>query len=112
VGSFGDKATKKDDEKTEGFQLLGGTLLVEVAVDRERMQVLYEQVKEATKQAVLDGYEEAAAAIVAADQAQPAPHVWQEHNEHGNTCNYPGCALTEEQHPAAPPAAEQAASPA
>ena len=25
-------------------------------------------------------------------------HPWQEHNAHGNTCQYPGCALMEKEH--------------
>lgn len=25
-------------------------------------------------------------------------HPWQEYNEHGNTCHYPGCRMTEEEH--------------
>ena len=25
-------------------------------------------------------------------------HPWQEYNAHGNTCHYPGCTLTEEEH--------------
>ena len=36
------------------------------------------------------------------------PHSWQEHNEHGNTCHYPGCTLNEDEHaPAVRPKAEQ-----
>lgn len=32
----------------------------------------------------------------------PTPaHGWQEFNEQGNTCHWPGCGLTEEQHAAA-----------
>ena len=27
------------------------------------------------------------------------PHEWQEYNKHGNTCHYPDCPLTEEEHP-------------
>lgn len=26
------------------------------------------------------------------------PHSWQEFNVHGNTCAYPGCNLTEDEH--------------
>lgn len=25
-------------------------------------------------------------------------HPWQEYNAHGNTCHYPGCRLTQEEH--------------
>lgn len=25
-------------------------------------------------------------------------HPWQEYNAHGNTCHYPGCTMTEEEH--------------
>ena len=25
-------------------------------------------------------------------------HPWQEYNAHGNTCHYPGCRMTEEEH--------------
>jgi hypothetical protein len=70
AGSFGDASKKKKDDEG-GFEVLGGTLLVEVAVDPKRIQVLYDQVKAATKQGVLDGYAEAAAEIATADQVEP-----------------------------------------
>lgn len=65
MGSFGDGAKNKDENS--GFEVLGGTLLVEVAVDPTRLETLYEQVRAATKRGVLDGYAEAAAQIATAD---------------------------------------------
>lgn len=34
-----------------------------------------------------------------------AEHPWREFNKHGNTCHFPGCDKTEDQHPAAAAAA-------
>lgn len=73
MGSFGDSLkaeqdAKKKKEESEGFELLGGTLLVQIAVDPARMQGLYQQIREAAKQGVLDGYNDAAAEIAGRDR--------------------------------------------
>jgi hypothetical protein len=73
VASFGDAAKNRNDEQPDsGFEILGGTLLVEVAVDQSRLEVLYEQIRDAARRGVLDGYADAAEEIARFEQAQGA----------------------------------------
>ncbi|SDT74291.1 hypothetical protein [Actinoplanes derwentensis] len=70
MASFGDAAKQQPDEPDGDFTILGGTLLVEVAVDPSRLEVLYGQVRDATRRGVLDGYADAAEEIARFEQAQ------------------------------------------
>ncbi len=71
MASFGEAARKQQPEKPDDdFQILGGTLLVEVAVDPSRLEVLYDQIRDAARRGVLAGYTDAAEEIARFEQPQ------------------------------------------
>ncbi|MGK5677494.1 hypothetical protein [Actinoplanes sp. URMC 104] len=67
--SFGDGTGPKkkhkpaDGDDLDGFEVLGGSVVLQLAVDPSRLEAVYEQVRAATRQGVLDGYAEAIALI-------------------------------------------------
>lgn len=66
----------------------------------ERDRVLLEHMGHAGQIILSDILPDPEVGYILAIPAEPAvDHLWQEYNDHGNSCQYPGCTKSEEQHP-------------
>ncbi|WFE45307.1 hypothetical protein [Verrucosispora sp. WMMD1129] len=71
--------------------------LIREAIDVEWHRRIAEQTAD-TPAGHIDALTDAVMASLA-EAREPGAHPWQEYNEHGNTCQHPGCRLTEDEHP-------------